>query len=122
LATPVLRRASGIPFELRRVADKGNPNVETPLRQQSRRYETVTAIVTRTGDHNDPRALLCGRGVSDRAARILHEVDTWRAAGDRRPVGLGHLGGGEKFDHRCRQYRPQCPFAKAGNRRMPRNF
>ena len=60
-----------------------------------------------TTDH--PLALAHrGNPVGDRAPGIFHQLKAGNATSDRQPVGLGHLGGGEEFDHCGRHYRSRC--------------
>ena len=65
------------------------------------RYEAIAAIIAGTGHNHYPTTALQENagGIGDSTASILHQGNAGRTTGDRKPVGLGHLRGREKFDH-----------------------
>ena len=100
---PLQRAAASAASPLSRcaVADEADAHRIAALGQKAGGDEAVAAIVAGAGhDHHAAALQHGGDGIGDRAAGIFHQVDAGRAAGDGQPVGLGHLGGGEEFDHR----------------------
>jgi hypothetical protein len=69
--------------------------------QQSCRDETITPVVSRTGDDHDPCAPWkpLRNAVGNRPPGVLHQCDPGHAARVADAIGVCHLGRGEKLDH-----------------------
>jgi len=97
---PALEGGARIALEPLGVADEHDPHIAAALGQQARRDETVAAIVARPGDDHDAVTARQGRRrIGDRAAGVFHQGQPRRAAGNRQPVGLGHLKRCQEFVH-----------------------
>ncbi len=107
---PFQRSAASAASPLSRVAvaDKAHPHLIAAFGQMARGDKAVAAVVAGPRHNHHAPARPQRRGsVGDGAAGILHQLDAGHAAGDGEPVGFGHFGIGEEFDHGGRHYRPR---------------
>ena len=113
---PLQRSAASAasPFSRAALADEADADRIAALGQMPRRDKAVAAVIAGPGHDHHAAALQHGADrIGHRAAGILHQLDAGGAAGDGQPVGFGHFGSGEQFDHRFRHYRPAAKADKS---------
>jgi hypothetical protein len=97
---PALRRRGGVAFELVQRANQKHPHRIAACGQDAGGDKPIAPIIAGTGDDDDAASQGMPRDdVGDRTSGILHQRHSSDAAGDRTPVGFGHLGSAEQFDH-----------------------
>ena len=116
---PLLRGARRIAFEPADIAQQHDLDARAALGQEPRGNKTIAAVIARPGDNDDPAAgrMARGHGLGHGATGALHQLAAGDPAGDRQPVGVGHLRAGQKLKHaalriakaaHC-EYRPPLP-------------
>ena len=90
--TPTRRRLAGIAAQGLDVAKQRQPHLPAAFGQDARRDKTVAAIVARPAQHRDrSRRPPPRHRIGDGQAGLFHQRAAGDAAGDRQPIGLGHL-------------------------------